>query len=273
LCIKARVCWLLLTLSAVLLSGCATSVNFRDYHYLDHRRAQLALSEEQNRERVAAIASEVARAYAGAECLSFSAEPVWHGVVRARIETAMGRGKFKTRLYVNGELAHVMTFRDGVIEEAKRECRGVPAAYELRPADHAFGSPNVNQLEGIDEYGCMMGGFCATWLGPNAPKAQFFAERIRRGKYLGATRLRGQECRLVLCQPTERYWGIELFYVRPDGFVIQWDTFYPDEDGGTPQFMRTRPYVNLSTTPLPEDRWDFEHLVRVRAWSQTPGED
>ena len=105
-----------------------------------------------------------------------------------------------------------------------------------------------------------MGGFYHSWLGPKATKPPFFVERTRAGDYLGMVTLEGQLCTLVLCQPTERYGGTELFYIRQDGFGIRWDTFWKDEAQAIPMHKRTRRYRDVSTDPLPPETWNFEFL-------------
>lgn len=249
---------LLTLLAVVLAAGCAAPGNLQDYRTLEDRRSRLGLSDEKNRAKVAALAQCVERAYARIDCLSFRAEPVWGGKVRGRIETAMARGRLKDRLYIDGKLAYVLTYRDGLIEEYKLPFHGVPEQYAVRPAEAPNGTHNAEKMEGIDEYGCMMGGFLETWVGERAGKVNFYALRIPEGQYLGQVTLRGCKCDLVLSPANERFGGIELFYIRPDGLVLQNDTFWPDDAGGPPRFERTRPFYNLSTRRLPDETWSFE---------------
>jgi hypothetical protein len=222
------------------------------------RLSEMHLSEEENGVRVIALADRVKRAYANTEFLSFRAEPVWNGKIHGHVQTFMARGRLKTRLLIDGRIAYVLTFQEGTIEEFKPAFNGVREQYEVRAADSPNGTHDLTQLDGIDEYGCMLGGYCQTWVGEEVGKTAFFVKRIRDGHYLGTAELRCEPCDLVLAPPSAQYGGIELIYIRPDGFIVQNDTFAPGKPGSQPRFIRTRPYLDISTAPLPEATWDFE---------------
>jgi hypothetical protein len=254
--------WSVLAAAAVcVIAGCATPGDLTDYSYLQARRDGLAMSVKENARLVEGLAVKTERAYGSAQYLSFDAECTWPGNVRLQARVAMAPHRLKTVGFIDSTRVVVCTLQNGLFEEYKAAFNGVPTMYQLKVVGDACGPDDLDLLEGIEEYGCPMGGYYHTWLGQGASKPDFFVERTRAGDYLGTTVLDGQRCDLVLCQPTARYGGIELFYFRPDGLAVRWDTFRVDEAAAAPKHARSRIYQRLSLNPLPPDTWDFESLV------------
>jgi len=246
---------------ACVASGCATPGDLTDYSCLQARYDRLAMSSEEKTRIVEALAGKTERAYSSAQYLSFYAECTWPGNVRLQARVAMAPDLLKTVGFIDGTRVVVCTLQNGLFEEYKAAFKGIPTMYQLKAVADARGPEDLELLEGIEEYGCPMGGFYHTWLGQGASKPAFFVERTRAGDYLGTTVLEGRRCDLVLCQPTARYGGIELFYFRPDGLAARWDTFQADKAGAVPKHTRSRIYQGLSPNPLPPDTWDFESLA------------
>lgn len=251
-----------LLVSISCLFGCARPNDWHDYDHILKRCAELNLAEKENALRVNEIADRVHRAYSTIDFLSFRTEPNWEGRVHGNIETQMADGRLKTRLRIDGKVVYVVTCRDNTVEEMKFAGKGEPEQREVRPADASGGTHDLTQLGGLDEYGCMLGGCIASWVGSDTAKPIFFETRIREGCYLGKATLRGVICDLVICPANLRYGGIELMYVRPDGFVIQNDTFFKGKKDSQPRLMRQRPFLEISTSPLPVSTWDFERPVK-----------
>lgn len=244
------------------LSGCIRTNDWHNYDHILRRCAELNLSEKENALRVNEIADRVQRAYSTINYLSFRTEPNWEGRVHGNIETHMAAGRLKTRLRLDGKVVFVVTCRDNTVEEMKFECKGEPQQREVRPADATGGTHDLSQLGGLEEYGCMLGGCIASWVGSDTAKPKFFEKRIREGFFLGQTSLRGDSCDLVIAPANARYGGIELMYVRPDGFVIQNDSFFKGKGDSQPRLRRQRPFLEISTSPLPHSTWDFERPVK-----------
>ncbi len=254
--------WTVLAAAVVcVIAGCATPGDLTDYSCLQARYNRLALSAEENARLVEVLAGKIERAYSSTQYLSFDAECTWPRNVRLQARVAMAPDRLKTVGFIDGTRVVVYTLQNGLFEEYKAAFKGVPTMYQMKVVGDACGPEDLELLEGIEEYGCPMGGYYHTWLGQGASKPAFFVERTRAGDYLGTTVLEGQRCDLVLCQPTARYGGIELFYFRPDGLAARWDTFRVDKAGAVPKHTRSRIYQRLSLNPLPPDTWDFESLA------------
>lgn len=215
-----------------------------------------------------ALADAVVKAYATLDGLAFDGE------VEERRSTAERgpqepaiRATFRVSMADRGRL-HLVVHEPGRAEPVlTRVCDGTTVhewngtSYAKLP--RAFEIGNV-YVESDFEF-CYVGGYLASWVGPDTPRMATFRERIAGGRIVGAQRIDGHLCtRVVYTRWLPNGEGV------PNRHAIR-DTFFVDQDSRllrgwtTEQTMltaqrhtewsiqRDRRYTNIRTGPLPKE--------------------
>lgn len=216
------------------------------------------LSPEDNAKKVAELAAKVRGAYESCSNLSLRAEIIEPpSPVIKHVQMATAPCLLKTRAYIDGELVLVFTLRDGLFEEWKAAWNGVPEMHQIRAAESPNGPARIELADGLERHTCGFGSYYRSWLGPGAEKVNHFVNRITSGMYIGVEMLDGRECDVVACPPNQFYGGLDVLFVRPDGFVASWRTIVEFDDKPA-RLIRIRNYSEYRTATLRPETWNFE---------------
>lgn len=216
------------------------------------------LSPEENTTKVAELAAKVRRAYESCSNLSLRAEITEPpSPVIKHVQMSSAPCLLKTRAYIDGELVLVFTLRDGLFEEWKAAWNGVPEMHQIRAAESPDGPADIELADGLERHACGFGSCYKSWLGPGAEKVNHFVNRMTSGTYVGVEMQNGRECDVVACPPNESYGGLDVLFVRPDGFVASWRTIVEFDDKPA-RLIRIRNYSEYRTAMLRPETWRFE---------------
>jgi len=179
------------------------------------------------------VAEKFKTRYENLKFLSFDAEvyevPAY---MTAKAEVTMRPGFYTTKVWFDGEPVWELTFKDGNAYEHKLPYRGVIDQRLSYPVERVDGPGNISLSDGIPFHmGCMVGGFLATWVGPNAHHVLLTARRLKEGWYIRKEKVDGVSCRVFLWKHPHLGLAFE-YYIDENYLLRKWKKYTWTRDRG-----------------------------------------
>ncbi len=238
--------------------GCNAAQRTDSEGWLKKRLERGSISHEQSVARARELSKKIEQAYETCQHLSMAVEMHEPDLdLLEWVERSMTPDRLKSNIYIGGKKVLVYTIVGNEYQEWVAGRGDVPAKHVMHRLESHDASKPITLLDGIEAYGCAFGFYTNNLLGPISHKREFLADRSANGYFVGQEIVDGRNCDVVACLPNERFWIMEMFYVRPDGFLARRES-WEFIDGTKRHLIRVFDFQRLENKPLPESTWRFE---------------
>jgi hypothetical protein len=229
------------------------------------------------------LADRVFAAYAEAPGLSFVVR-VTEGGRTAEVRCDMAPNRLCSQLYVEGKLETVVLVGPAddnpqqlLVEEHRlkeTDIRSVSGAPDMArslwvtttlvyEATRPTGTGDIWLVDGIEDYGCLVGSYFQSWLGRHSHKADFFKRRITDGTLMPPVSLNERPCHVVnWWSNVEGSLRLDTFYIDANDYMVRrWDSVvsYPQ----VAPIVRSRVISDLRLGPIADTAWTFQYPAPV----------